>query len=89
MLTDVLLTQKRELELRMREPYVERRVNTPLLDNDLIKVILGPRRAGKSCFAIHWLSSLGSFGYANFDDERLLDLANYDELIAAMDSVYG
>jgi len=88
-LTDVLLTQKRELELRMREPYVERRVNTPLLDNDLIKVILGPRRAGKSCFAIHWLSSLGSFGYANFDDERLLDLANYDELIAAMDSVYG
>lgn len=41
------------------------------LKNDLIKVIIGPRRAGKSVFALQMLKDT-NFAYLNFDDERLL-----------------
>ncbi|MBU4086065.1 MAG: ATP-binding protein, partial [Nanoarchaeota archaeon] len=58
------------------------------LNNDLIKVIVGPRRAGKSFFAIHFLNKQGKFGYVNFDDEKLVEIENYDEIITAMNSVY-
>ena len=89
MLRDVLLTQKREIELRLHEPYVERAYDASDLGGDLARVVLGPRRAGKSFFAIHLVSSLGPFSYVNFDDERLADLQDCDELVAALDSVYG
>jgi len=52
-------------------------------------VIIGPRRAGKSFFAIHHLSHNRNFGYVNFDDERLTDLTDYDEILVSVDSVYG
>lgn len=88
-LRDVVLLQKRELEKRLEEPYVERDLRKPTLGNHLIKVVIGPRRAGKSFFAMHVLEELRPFGYVNFDDERLVDLANCDELLAAIDSVWG
>ncbi len=86
---DVLLVQKRELERRLSEKYVERKATLKGLGSNLIKVIAGPRRAGKSFFAMHALDGLGSFGYANFDDERLVELKNYDEITEAVKSVYG
>jgi hypothetical protein len=89
MLCDVLLLQRRELEERVRERYVEREVNARSFSRDLVNVIMGPRRAGKSFFAIHALGQLGRFGYVNFDDERLVGLEDYDGLVAALDSVYG
>jgi hypothetical protein len=90
MLRDVLLLQKRELEHRLDEPYVEREVDVSRrFSRDLINVIMGPRRAGKSFFAVHAVRSLGRFGYLNFDDERLIGLKDYDELVAAVDSLYG
>jgi predicted AAA+ superfamily ATPase len=55
----------------------------------LIRVIIGPRRAGKSTLAIHLLHKLGGGAYANFDDERLADLTDADALLAALDEVYG
>ncbi|MBI2448740.1 ATP-binding protein [Candidatus Pacearchaeota archaeon] len=85
---DILLLQKRELESRLRENYVERETELKL-NNNIIKVIVGPRRAGKSFFAIHFLNKRGEFGYVNFDDEKLIDIKNYDELIEAMNSVYN
>ena len=45
----------------------------PVMDSRLIKVITGPRRAGKSVFAFQLLQGQ-EFGYVNFDDERLARL---------------
>ena len=89
MLKDAVISQQRELERRLKEPYVERKLTVSLRDNDLIKVVIGPRRAGKSFLAMHLIGLTSACGYVNFDDERFTDLQNYDELIAAIDAVYG
>ena len=89
MLRDVLLLQRREAERRLQETYIDREFDSRRGSQDLIKVILGPRRAGKSFFAFRFVKDLGRFGYINFDDERLIDLSDYDALIAALDVLYG
>ena len=90
MLRDIVLVQKRELENRLQETYVERDIPLPWdLGNDLIKVITGPRRAGKSFYAVHLLQQAGSYGYVNFDDERLTAVGDYDEIVSAVNAVYG
>ena len=58
------------------------------LKHNLVKVVTGPRRAGKSvqCF----LALKGQrFAYLNFDDENFLRLKDYDEIIAVLGEVYG
>jgi len=83
---DVVLTQKSELEDQLRRSYVERQLPPQAVtETSLIRVIIGPRRAGKSTLANHLLQKLGGGGYANFDDERLADLSDADALIAAID----
>ena len=90
MLRDIVLVQKREIENRFQETYVERKISHPWnLGDDLIKVISGPRRAGKSFYAIHLLQQTGSYGYINFDDERLTAVEDYDEIVSAVNTVYG
>ena len=90
MLRDIILVQKRELESRLQERYVERKIPLPWdLGNDLIKVITGPRRAGKSFYAVHLLQQAGSYGYVNFDDERLTVVGDYDEIVSAVNAIYG
>lgn len=84
---DIILVQQRDLRRALDETYVERDTRIAGADSSLIKVIIGPRRAGKSFFAIHHLGSR-AFGYVNFDDERLTGLEDYDEILAAVDSVY-
>ncbi|MFC2173657.1 ATP-binding protein [Acidobacteriota bacterium] len=88
MIRDIILLQKREIEDRMSEDYVERELALKKPSRDLVTVILGPRRAGKSFFAMHLIGRTGRFGYVNFDDERLSELDNYDELTAALNVVY-
>lgn len=91
MVKDILILQKREIERRKGEPFIDRDVIKHLkgmLSNDLIKVITGPRRAGKSCLGINLLFSVGNFGYVNFDDEKLIDIKDYDAIITAINSVY-
>ena len=87
-LHDAVEMQRREMHARLAERYVERDLATPIRDDGLIKVIIGPRRCGKSFLAMHLLGQRGSRGYVNFDDERLADVANYDHLVAAVNSVY-
>ena len=54
----------------------------------LVKVITGPRRAGKSVFAFQLLQGC-EFGYVNFDDERLTGVVDFDELMRSVVTVYG
>jgi predicted AAA+ superfamily ATPase len=84
---ETLMLQRKEIEARLKERYIERDKELKL-NNTLIKVIIGPRRAGKSFFAIHFLNKKGKFGYANFDDERLAEIIDYNEIITALNSIY-
>ncbi len=86
---DIIELQKREIESLLKEKYVDRIEPKIDISNSLIKVIIGPRRAGKSFFAIYALSKNNKFGYVNFDDEALTKVEDYDELISAVNSVYG
>lgn len=86
---DAILLQKREIELRMQERYIPRNATLPGQENKLIHVIIGPRRAGKSFFAIHSLAEEGLFGYVNFDDEALMGEHTVSEIVPAIESVYG
>lgn len=89
MIKDILILQKRELEMKLKEKYIERESIKLDLKVPLIKVIIGPRRAGKSFFSLHALNKEGHFGYINFDDEKLIESTDYDEIIVSMNSVYG
>ena len=88
-LHDAVETQRRELRSRLDERYIQRQLGLPIRDDGLIKVIIGPRRCGKSFLAMHLLEQFGSRGYLNFDDERLLGVDHYDRLVAAVNTVYG
>ena len=89
MIKDILLSQKQELSKKLKEHYIERGIPTDKLGNPLIKVILGPRRAGKSFFALHFLQKQRGYGYVNYGDERLADMENNDAVIEAMNTVYS
>lgn len=88
MIKDIIILQKRELAQKLKELYIPREAELKEIKSDLIKVVIGPRRAGKSLFSIHCLSKLSNFGYVNFDDEKLVDIDDYNEIINAVDSVY-
>lgn len=87
LIKDIIITQKREIELKRSEKYVKRNLKIGNVDNNIIKVIIGPRRAGKSSFAINEIN--GEFAYVNFDDERIVNLENYDDIINSLKTIYN
>jgi hypothetical protein len=92
MLKDIVLKQKQEKERFLTLKYVERTKSNfakKWLDSDLIKVVLGPRRAGKSIFCFMLLKDR-RFMYFNFDDEILTSKGmNTDELMKELHVIYG
>lgn len=91
MIKDVILEQKLKRESILSSNYVSREKDAMMfsaLDNALIKVVIGPRRAGKSFFAAH-LFKPDQSAYVNFDDERLVKIKDYDEILKEVLSVYG
>ncbi|MFH1585214.1 MAG: ATP-binding protein [archaeon] len=88
MIKDILILQKRELERKLKEMYIERNVDSKKIDNPLIKVIIGPRRSGKSFFLIHFLKNK-NVGYVNFDDGRIIEIEDYDKIVSSVKTVYG
>jgi len=93
MLREIILRQKKEKEEFLAQKYIKREKLDQAkkwLDSDLIKVIMGPRRAGKSVFAFMLLKDY-PFGYLNFDDENLFRNGALDtnELMKEIYAVYG
>ena len=84
---DILMEQKEELQTKLSELYIKRDVEVNIR-SPLIKVILGPRRSGKSFYAVHMLNALDNFAYINFDDERILNF-DKDEVLHSALSFYG
>lgn len=90
MLINTILQQKLEKERILSISYVNRQklaAAVKFRDSDLIKLITGPRRAGKSVFAFLLLKDK-DFAYLNFDDENLLGVRNYDEIICCLSEAY-
>ena len=85
---DALLQQKRELELRRQEPYIERTVEIREGNSRLVRIVIGPRRAGKSFFITRHLMAQGPFGYVNFDDEELNNKEKIPDILAAVNDLY-
>jgi len=90
---DYIKQHRQERDRLLGMVYVEReglQKARGYLKNDLIKIITGPRRAGKSIFALMMLKHT-NFAYVNFDDEALksvLQIGNYDDLWGVLDEVY-
>jgi predicted AAA+ superfamily ATPase len=90
MINDIVLQYKKEKEYLLSQNYVKRDkldVARKALNSNLVKVITGPRRAGKSVFAMLLLKDT-NFAYLNFDDENLLKIENQDEIITGIFEVY-
>ncbi len=90
-MNDIFIDQKLEKERLLAGIYVAREGLENALknaDNDMIKVVVGPRRAGKSVFAIQLLRDK-NFAYLNFDDERLLGTRDYDVILKGIRETYG
>lgn len=92
MLKNAVLKQKEEKQRLLSLHYIKRTKLAEAkkwIDSDLIKVVLGPRRAGKSVFAFMLLKDR-PFAYFNFDDETVSDgKFDYDGLLQELNAAYG
>jgi len=85
-----ILNQRAERDELLSRPYQQRHTKydaDELLQNQLIKLITGPRRVGKSVFALLMLQGK-NFAYLNFDDNQLLEKWDEDLAMSALDDVY-
>ena len=87
---NIVLKQRAERDDLASRPYHARdqfQNVTPYLDANVIKLITGPRRAGKSVYALQILSGK-NYAYLNFDDTQLLGAFNEDAVMQALAEVY-
>lgn len=85
-----ILNQRAERDELLSRPYQQRHTKydaDELLQNPLIKLITGPRRVGKSVFALLMLQGK-NFAYLNFDDNKLLEKWDENLAMSALDNVY-
>jgi uncharacterized protein len=86
----ILQQQKEEREILLRKTYIPRMaepVISDYLQTTLIKLITGPRRAGKSVMALQLLKDQ-NFAYLNFDDDLLIKHFDEDAVIQGLNDVY-
>ena len=85
----IILNQRKERDELLARPYLVRKTNTDtsvLLANPMIKLITGPRRVGKSKYALQMLQG-SNFAYLNFDDNLLLSGWNEELVLHTLDEV--
>lgn len=88
---EAVLKQKIERDRLLAYDYQERIAQqTAVLyrDSKMIKLITGPRRAGKSSLALQMLRGQ-NFAYLNFDDSTLLDGFDGSKVEDLLDEVYN
>ena len=86
----VILNQRKERDRLSAYSYQPRQTRydvAQLLDNKMIKLITGPRRVGKSVFALLMLREK-NFAYLNFDDNQLLEKWDEDLVMQLLDETY-
>ena len=86
----IILNQRKERDELMSRSYLMRRSNQDadlLLNNNLIKLITGPRRVGKSTQALLMLRDK-NFAYLNFDNYSLLEAWDANLVLRMLDDVY-
>lgn len=89
-LTNSVSRQKEEIKQIFTSAFVARDLAPRLresLDSDAIKVIIGPRRSGKSSLAIQALQGR-KFAYFNFEDESLTFKFTPDQLLESFEKIY-
>ena len=83
----VIIDQKEEIDLRAGEVLVRRESESLINRNSqLVQIITGVRRSGKSTLA-HQLYSNLNYAYLNFDDERLMSCSP-DDLNLLLELLY-
>ena len=87
---ETVLLMRRERDQLLSKGYRERLTRhdpAGLLTTSEIKLITGPRRAGKSTLALLMLRD-SNFAYLNFDSRSLLDQWDEQAVMAAVESVF-
>ena len=87
----IIQNQRKERDELLARPYLMRKSNTDigvLLSNPMIKLITGPRRVGKSTYALLMLQGR-NFAYLNFDDNLLLSAWDEELVMRTLDEVYA
>ena len=90
MIRNILHRQREERDILLQQAYINRIEDAAIADflnTTLIKIISGPRRAGKSVIALQMLKDQ-NFAYLNFDDDLLLKHFDEDAVIQALNDVY-
>ncbi len=88
---EVILRQKQEKEQILKTAFVPREVSKKIekyVQSDIIKVVTGVRRCGKSVFCFMALRNK-DFAYVNFDEKELAEAKNYDEILKYIKEFYG
>ena len=91
LVTNCVLRQKIEIKRILEAAFVQRDLTPRLvkaLDDEAIKVIIGPRRSGKSSLAIQALQGK-KFAYFNFEDESINFEFSAESLLASFNEVYA
>lgn len=86
----IVLSQRKERDGLLEKAYLFRDYQAEaetFIASPLIKLITGPRRAGKSVLMLLLLKGK-NFAYLNFDDEQLLEKFNEDAVMQALAEVY-
>lgn len=88
---NIIANQKKERDLLLSHPYLSRNTKydvAELLQSKQIKLITGPRRAGKSTEGLLMLKGT-NFAYLNFDDAQLLNNWDEDLVMETLAMVYA
>lgn len=91
MIRNILAQQREERDALLQQKYIQRIDDEAIaeyLNTSLIKLITGPRRAGKSVMALQILKNK-NFAYLNFDDDLLLNNFEEDIVIQSLNDVYA